>query len=417
VRRHPRGKYQLFPDHSAEQFAALKEDIKLRGIQVPIDVDENGDLLDGHHRLRAYEELRAEGRRVPSYKRHVLRFATEDEKRAHVYRVNLLRRQLDLSQRREVLAALRKKGMSFREISDLTGMPKSTVATSLAGVPDGTPGRVRGKDGKEYPALQLRRPTVIAAANDKEEQRAIAALREMGDGAPPRALRLQRAEHKVRQTRLAAPKVPTGESVAGVRWRIDCVDLRDLKIRSGSVDLIVSDPPYTNAGLPMFSELSQFAARVLKPGRLCICYVGKLALPDEIERLSTHLTYVWLGSIYQPGRHTAFNGLRIHAAHRPFLIFARGKYKPDKWLLDTIESRAVPDKSLHPWQQAEGPISKLIEMGSRPGGLVVDPFIGSGTTGAMAVRLGRRFVGCDVDPEAVATATKRLRSEEAALRR
>jgi ParB-like chromosome segregation protein Spo0J len=417
VTRRPRGRYQLFPDHNAEQFAALKEDIKLRGIQVPIDVDESGDLLDGHHRLRAYEELRTEGHTIPPYKRHVLRFATEDEKRAHVYRVNLLRRQLDASQRRAVLAPLRKRGMSFREISDLTGVPKTTVERSLAGVLDGTPGRVTGKDGKQYPALQLRRPTVIAAANDKEERRAIAVLREMGDGAPPRAMRLQRAEHRVRQSRLVSSEPPTGESFSGRRWRIDCLDIRNLKIASASVDLIVTDPPYRTVDLPMFSELGKFAARALKPGRLCICYVGKFALPEEIERLCAHLTYVWLGSIFQPGRHTAIDAYRIRSASRPYLILSRGKYKPDKWLHDTIESREVPDKSLHPWQQAEGPVAKLVELASRAGDLVVDPFVGSGTTGAAAVRLGRRFVGGELDPKFVATATSRLRSVDTGLGR
>jgi hypothetical protein len=176
----------------------------------------------------------------------------------------------------------------------------------------------------------------------------------------------------------------------------------------------VTDPPYDKAGLPFFSELSAFAARVLKPGRPCICYVGKLYVPEEIARLSEQLTYVWLGTIVQPGRHSVLHRYRIHGAHRPFVVFARGTYKPDKWLLDTIESREVPEKVHHPWQQADGPIEKLIEMASRPGQLVVDPFMGSGTTGVAAVRLGRRFVGCDVDPESVAAATSRLRSLRAA---
>jgi hypothetical protein len=47
-----------------------------------------------------------------------------------------------------------------------------------------------------------------------------------------------------------------------------------------------------------------------------------------------------------------------------------------------------------------------------PGGLVLDPFVGSGTTGAVAVRLGRRFAGCDIRPEQVELA--RLRISQAA---
>ena len=43
-----------------------------------------------------------------------------------------------------------------------------------------------------------------------------------------------------------------------------------------------------------------------------------------------------------------------------------------------------------------------------PGGVVLDPFAGSGTTGAVAVRLGRRFLGCDVRESQCEIARKRI---------
>ncbi len=43
-------KYQVMPSMPPEQFAALKADIAERGVLVPIDVDEDGHILDGHHR-------------------------------------------------------------------------------------------------------------------------------------------------------------------------------------------------------------------------------------------------------------------------------------------------------------------------------------------------------------------------------
>ena len=43
-------KYQVMPSMPLEQFAALKADIAERGVLVPIDVDEHGHILDGHHR-------------------------------------------------------------------------------------------------------------------------------------------------------------------------------------------------------------------------------------------------------------------------------------------------------------------------------------------------------------------------------
>src|ERR1019366_7675397 len=57
----PPPRYQLLPALDEQAFRALKADIADRGVLVPIERDEHGVLLDGHHRARAIEELRAEG--------------------------------------------------------------------------------------------------------------------------------------------------------------------------------------------------------------------------------------------------------------------------------------------------------------------------------------------------------------------
>jgi site-specific DNA-methyltransferase (adenine-specific) len=58
---------------------------------------------------------------------------------------------------------------------------------------------------------------------------------------------------------------------------------------------------------------------------------------------------------------------------------------------------------------------KLIEpcilAGSAPGDTVLDPFTGSGTTGAVAAKHGRRFIGCELNPEYIALAAKRIGAE------
>lgn len=174
---------------------------------------------------------------------------------------------------------------------------------------------------------------------------------------------------------------------------------------------MLTDPPYTNEALPLFSDLGAFCARVLRPGRLLVCYAGKLALPEEIERLSEHLRYVWPGVVLQPGRHTSIRAYRFRAAFRQVLFFSAGPYEPRGWVQDTVLSTKVPAKDLHPWQQALEPFSKLVENCSRRGEVVCDPFVGSGTTGVAALRAGRQFIGCDIDPRAVSTAVKRLGTE------
>jgi hypothetical protein len=58
-------RWQLLPPLSDEEYRALKADITARGVMVPIERDEEGNVVDGHHRLRALGELRAEGHVLP----------------------------------------------------------------------------------------------------------------------------------------------------------------------------------------------------------------------------------------------------------------------------------------------------------------------------------------------------------------
>jgi methylase of polypeptide subunit release factors len=62
----------------------------------------------------------------------------------------------------------------------------------------------------------------------------------------------------------------------------------------------------------------------------------------------------------------------------------------------------------YPTQKPEALLERIILASSNPGDLVADFFMGSGTTGVAALKLGRRFVGCDVNPEAVRLARERL---------
>lgn len=80
--------YQLMPPLTPEEYAALRADIAARGVMVPIEVDETGAILDGHHRAAIADELGIEAPRI------VRSGWSEGQKRDHVLKVNLLRRQL-----------------------------------------------------------------------------------------------------------------------------------------------------------------------------------------------------------------------------------------------------------------------------------------------------------------------------------
>ena len=67
-------------------------------------------------------------------------------------------------------------------------------------------------------------------------------------------------------------------------------------------------------------------------------------------------------------------------------------------------------KKLHPMQKPEALLARVILSSSRPDDLVLDPFLGTGTTGAMAKHLGRRFVGVEREVKYARAAEKRIAS-------
>lgn len=81
----------------------------------------------------------------------------------------------------------------------------------------------------------------------------------------------------------------------------------------------------------------------------------------------------------------------------------------DTWYIATINAMAK-EKANYPTQKPEKLLEKIIMASSNPGDLVFDCFMGSGTTQAVAMKLGRRFIGADINLGAIQTTTKRLLS-------
>jgi site-specific DNA-methyltransferase (adenine-specific) len=88
---------------------------------------------------------------------------------------------------------------------------------------------------------------------------------------------------------------------------------------------------------------------------------------------------------------------------------ARGKRPSDTWW-HTIVHTTGREKTGYPTQKPLGILRRMVAASSRPGGWCLDPFAGSGTLGAAAQELGRRFVLIDANPEAVRVAAERLGS-------
>lgn len=86
----------------------------------------------------------------------------------------------------------------------------------------------------------------------------------------------------------------------------------------------------------------------------------------------------------------------------------------DTWYIATINAMAK-EKENYPTQKPEKLLEKIIKASSNVGNLVFDCFMGSGTTQAVAMKLGRRFIGADINLGAIQTTTKRLLTVAAQL--
>jgi len=89
-------------------------------------------------------------------------------------------------------------------------------------------------------------------------------------------------------------------------------------------------------------------------------------------------------------------------------IISEGKALNDVWTDVQFLRGNDPERVDYPTQKPEALLDRIIKAGTKPGGLVFDGFMGSGTTQAVAMRIGRRFIGADINLGAIQTTTKRL---------
>ena len=164
------GPYQLLDPLSEEDLAALEADILERGVLVAIEFDEDGNVLDGHHRLAICKK-----HGIEDYPTIVREGWTEEQKRTHSRKMNLARRQLSRDQKRRLIEdELRESPTnSNRKIAKLLGVNHRTVATARVRLTAGGEiphvSTVSGDDGKTYGLPTNSAPKAFNVANEAEK--------------------------------------------------------------------------------------------------------------------------------------------------------------------------------------------------------------------------------------------------------
>ena len=228
---------------------------------------------------------------------------------------------------------------------------------------------------------------------------------------------LQFAKHltaqRARKSELHARLVELADGVeAGRGWTLFGGEFQQrlADLPDGTIDAIVTDPPYPAESLPLWGDLAKHAARLLKPQGLLIAQTGQIMLDEVIGLLNEHLEWGWVYDQPMPGQNSRIMGRHVFQTWKPWLVYSNGAWPSGAidWHEDTTPE-SVAQKSCR-WQQDAAPAAYLIENLTQPGDVVCDPFTGTGSYGEAALGLDREFIGCEADRGRFERSVERLRS-------
>ena len=163
-----------------------------------------------------------------------------------------------------------------------------------------------------------------------------------------------------------------------------------------SIDFIITDPPYPKEYLPLYEDLAKCAEHVLKPGGSLLMMVGQSYLPVILNMTTPYLQYHWTLGYFTPGGQSAqLWQKKVNTFWKPVLWFTKGEFNGG-WIGDVIKS-TENDKRFHEWGQSESGMLDLMQRFVKPGDIVLDPFMGGGTTGIICKELKCEFIGIEKD--------------------
>lgn len=240
--------YQILPDLTEAEYAGLKASIAEHGVWELIVFDEQDNVLDGHHRLRACAELG-----ITDYPTIIRPGLSEEEKVEHIVSLNLDRRHLTVQQRRELVANLRQRGWSLPRISEKLKIGLGTAHRDVAAFPNGNPQTVTGNDGKRYPA--------VIAKNRHEHTRALEGLAVLGPDDLP-------------------TKMHTAQHIAGLAQQQEISQRPPAPaLPEGTYTVILADPPWQLSGAG-FGETATRHYATMPTDEICALPVSDLAADD-----------------------------------------------------------------------------------------------------------------------------------------
>jgi transcriptional regulator with XRE-family HTH domain len=408
----------LLPPLGIPERESLRLSIETEGVKQPILVLPDGRIIDGHHR---WEFANGD---AP----HAVLEISEDKAFDLAVELNLARRQLSRQQikrikdkqeerrqaRREKALELRQNGATQQEAASAVGVSRQAVDLweniTIASNEDASNSYILAPDSRVI-IPRNEHPTIFDRLKEGETQNQIAADYQVTQPTISRIKRQEEARQEKERKRAEAAErgktidLPNGVAVWTGDFRVKSKDIPD-----ESVDLIFTDPPYDRKSVPLYGDMAQIAKRILKPGGSLLTYAGHYVVPDILDLMRPHLNFWWIIAIQHGGgsqHHKMMYQKGITVGWKPILWFVKGDRRFDEFVSDWIES-VRPDKILHDWEQDLTEAAYYIEHLTRGGELVLDPFVGSGTTLVAALGLTRKAIGIEVDADRANVARSRI---------
>lgn len=419
MKAHPAA--DLFPMLTGTDLAELAEDIKHHGLIEPIwlydDADHGRVILDGRNRLAACQLAGVEPRTRVYTGADPIRFSLSlNEKRRHLNQGQraMLALEVEKMYARQAKARLAESNRNRAQEPIVAKMPQWTEPAPAPVAPIAP----KITEHKEVAAKSREQAAQAVGASGRAVQQAKRVARvapDLAEKVKAGKISLGNAD-KIVQRREAARKQE--EAIVQAQELPPVADLRVGDFRSvltdlaGKVDAIITDPPYPHEFIPLLSDLSRIAAQVLKPGGICAVMMGQNYLPEVYARLSEHLDYHWTFAYLTPGGQSVqVWPKKVNTFWKPIITLTNGPLEVDRWMGDVAKSEVNNnDKRFHHWGQSESGMADLVKRLTVPGQTVLDPFMGAGTTGVVALALGREFIGCDLDASMVAKADARTKA-------
>jgi len=405
---------QIYGDNNLDE--RFVEDIKEHGIRQPLIISQDNVIISGHRRWRVATLLE-----LASVPVEVIPAFTDDIEEKRAILANNLQREKVYSQKMKEAeywkvievhdAKLRQELTSKYAPRNELGQLKPTV---ILEEPSGLVGDIVGKRVGigAYDTFHKAEKVWQGAKDGNPVAQKLVQQLDAGSVSIKKAHRIltNKAREEERTSQRKAEALSgnySGKILLGdiSKWEQD----NAFGIEQSTVDVIITDPPYPKEYLPLFGYLASFSKYILKPNGSLFVMVRQSYLPDIISALSKQFAYHWVLSYLTPGGQAPqLWDRKVNSFWKPILWFVKGEYQ-GKWMGDVVKSDVNDnDKDFHEWGQSESGMADLIKRVTEPNDLILDPFVGGGTTGKVALDLGRRFIGIDKSEDSIAIARQRL---------